>query len=141
MLYFSRWKVIAILLTAAVVCSFAIPNFFPEAVTKTWPAWAQRRLVLGLDLQGGSQILLEVDLNDVRKQRLDSLRDDARRSLREAQRMLRRNAVLNINMPEQVTAPLTLSAHPRLQIDKNNAIISLGRVSRLFQRTTEFGEI
>ena len=30
MLYFSRWKVIAILLTAAVVCSFAIPNFFPE---------------------------------------------------------------------------------------------------------------
>ncbi len=84
MLYFSRWKVIAILLTAGLVCSFAIPNFFPEAVTKTWPAWAQRRLVLGLDLQGGSQILLEVDLNDVRKQRLDSLRDDARRTLRDS---------------------------------------------------------
>jgi preprotein translocase subunit SecD len=84
MLYFSRWKVIAILLTAAVVCSFAIPNFFPEAVTKTWPAWAQRRLVLGLDLQGGSQILLEVDLNDVRKQRLDNLRDEARRTLRDS---------------------------------------------------------
>jgi preprotein translocase subunit SecD len=84
MLYFSRWKVIAILLTAGLVCSFAIPNFFPESVTKTWPAWAQRRMVLGLDLQGGSQILLEVDLNDVRKQRLDNLRDEVRRTLRDS---------------------------------------------------------
>ena len=58
------------------------PEFLPESVTKTWPAWAQRRLVLGLDLQGGSQILLEVDLNDVRKQRLDNLRDEVRRTLR-----------------------------------------------------------
>ena len=84
MLYFSRWKVIAILLTAAVVCGFTIPNFFPEQVAKTWPAWAQRRLVLGLDLQGGSQILLEVDLNDVRKQRLEALRDEVRRTLRDS---------------------------------------------------------
>jgi len=76
MLYFARWKVIAILVTAILVCGFSVPNFFPEQVVKGWPAWAQRRLVLGLDLQGGSQILLEVDLNDVRKQRLDTLRDD-----------------------------------------------------------------
>src|SRR5579863_7364353 len=78
MLYFARWKVWAILATAALVCAFITPNFFPEQVVKGWPAWTQRRLVLGLDLQGGSQILLEVDLSDVRKQRLDSLRDDVR---------------------------------------------------------------
>ena len=30
MLYFSRWKAAAILLTAFVVCLFAVPNFFPE---------------------------------------------------------------------------------------------------------------
>src|SRR5271163_4449248 len=84
MLYFSRWKVIAILVTAVLVCGFSIPNFFPEQTVKTWPAWAQRRLVLGLDLQGGSQILLEVDQNDIRKQRLDSLRDEVRRTLRDA---------------------------------------------------------
>src|SRR6516164_5984258 len=84
MLYFARWKVIAILATALLVCSFAIPNFFPEQVVKRWPTWAQRRMVLGLDLQGGSQILLEVDLNDVRKQRLDALRDDVRRTLRDS---------------------------------------------------------
>ena len=40
--------------------------------------------MLGLDLQGGSHILLEVDQNDIRKQRLDTLRDDVRRTLRDA---------------------------------------------------------
>jgi preprotein translocase subunit SecD len=84
MLYFSRWKAAAILLTALIVCSFAIPNFLPAQTVKSWPAWAQRHLVLGLDLQGGSHILLEVDVNDVRKQRLDSLRDEARKVLRDA---------------------------------------------------------
>jgi preprotein translocase subunit SecD len=84
MLYFSRTKALAILLTALVVCSFSIPNFFSEQTVKGWPAWAQRRLVLGLDLQGGSHILLEVDQNDIRKQRLDALRDEVVRTLREA---------------------------------------------------------
>ncbi|HYS49024.1 MAG TPA: protein translocase subunit SecD, partial [Xanthobacteraceae bacterium] len=60
MLFFSRWKVIAVLLTAAVVCLFAVPNFFPERTVQSWPKWAQRHIVLGLDLQGGSHILLQV---------------------------------------------------------------------------------
>src|ERR1700751_1807222 len=84
MLYFTRWKALAIILTALVVCLFAVPNFFSEAKVKTWPAWAQRRLVLGLDLQGGSYLLLEVDSNYVRKEKLDQVRDDVRRALREA---------------------------------------------------------
>src|SRR5689334_2679124 len=84
MLYFTRWKALAIVLTALVVCLCAVPNFFPEATVKTWPAWAQRRIVLGLDLQGGSYLLLEVDANSVRKDRLEAVREDARKVLREA---------------------------------------------------------
>src|SRR6478609_8090656 len=84
MLYFTRWKALAIILTTLVVCLCAVPNFFPEAQVKTWPAWAQRRLVLGLDLQGGSYLLLEVDSNYVKKEKLDQVRDDVRRVLREA---------------------------------------------------------
>jgi len=84
MLYFTRWKALAIILTALVVCLCAVPNFFPEARVKTWPSWAQRRLVLGLDLQGGSYLLLEVDSNYIKKEKLDAVRDDVRRSLREA---------------------------------------------------------
>src|ERR1700736_4080084 len=84
MLYFTRWKALAIILTALVVCLCAVPNFFPEATVKNWPRWAQRHLVLGLDLQGGSHILLEVDANAVKKDKLDQVRDDVRRALRDA---------------------------------------------------------
>src|ERR1700742_1113656 len=84
MLYFTRWKALAIILTALVVCLCAVPNFFPEARVKTWPLWAQRHLVLGLDLQGGSYLLLEVDSGYVKKEKLDQVRDDVRRVLREA---------------------------------------------------------
>ena len=49
MLYISKWKATAILLTAFVVCLFAVPNFFPESTVKRWPEWAQRHIVLGLE--------------------------------------------------------------------------------------------
>src|SRR4051794_37886371 len=69
MLHFSRWRVTAILATALIVCLFAIPNFFPEKTVRSWPQWAQRHIVLGLDLQGGSHILLQVDSEAVRKEK------------------------------------------------------------------------
>ncbi|MBV6487633.1 MAG: protein translocase subunit SecD [Pseudorhodoplanes sp.] len=83
MLYFSRWKTAVVLGITALVCLCAVPNFFPEKVVDTWPKWAQRHIVLGLDLQGGSHILLEVDSNAVRKEKVEALRDDVRRVVRE----------------------------------------------------------
>ena len=84
MLYFTRWKVAAILGTVFVVILFAVPNFLPAKMVDSWPKWAQRHIVLGLDLQGGSHLLLEVDSKAVRKEMLENLRDDVRRVLREA---------------------------------------------------------
>jgi preprotein translocase subunit SecD len=84
MLFFTRWKAAAILLTALVVCLFAVPNFFPERVVKHWPDWAQRHIVLGLDLQGGSSILFQVDTKEIRKSQLQSVYEDVLRVLREA---------------------------------------------------------
>lgn len=83
MLYISRWKTTAILAVTALICLFAVPNFFPEKVVQSWPKWAQRHVVLGLDLQGGSHILMEVDANAVRKRKIEELRDDVRRIVRE----------------------------------------------------------
>src|SRR2546422_11486190 len=100
MLYFSRWKALATLLTALIVCACAVPNFFSDASLKRWPAWAQRHIVLGLDLQGGSHILLEVDVNDVRRQKLLALQDDVRRVLREARIGLIRAPVVRGNAVE-----------------------------------------
>jgi preprotein translocase subunit SecD len=84
MLFFSRWKAIGILAVALITCLFAVPNFFPEKVVQSWPKWAQRHIVLGLDLQGGSHLLLEVDSNTVRKDKIEALRDQVRTILREA---------------------------------------------------------
>jgi len=84
MLHFSRMKAAATLLTAFLVCLAAVPNFFSEDTVKSWPQWAQRHIVLGLDLQGGSHILLQVDAAAVRKEQSQALLDDVRRVLREA---------------------------------------------------------
>lgn len=103
MLYFTRWKALGIILTALVVCLCAVPNFFPEAQVKTWPAWAQRRLVLGLDLQGGSHLLFEVDANAVKKDKLDQVRDDVRRVLRDAKIPYTGLAVRGDNVEVRIT--------------------------------------
>ncbi len=103
MLYFSRWKALAIILTALVVCLCAVPNFFPEAKVKTWPLWAQRHIVLGLDLQGGSYLLLEVDSNYVKKAKLDQIRADAQKILREAKVRFTGLAVRNDTVEVRIT--------------------------------------
>jgi len=98
MLFFTRWKAAAILLTALAVCLCALPNFFSDNVVRHWPSWAQRHIVLGLDLQGGSHLLLEVDSAAVRKEQLQAINDDVLRVLRQARipftgRAIRGNSV------------------------------------------------
>ncbi len=112
MLFFTRWKAAAILLTALVVCLFAVPNFFSEKTIARWPQWAQRHISLGLDLQGGSSLLLEVDTSAVRKERLQALNDDVLRVLRQARipftgRAIRGNGVdVHITRPTDVKTAL-----------------------------------
>jgi len=120
MLYFSRWKALGTLLTAFIVCLFAVPNFFPEKTLKSWPAWAQRHMVLGLDLQGGSHILLEVDLNDVRQQKVATLRDDVRRVLRDAR----------VGYTGLVSRNLTVEVRIREDSDLQNALTKLRDLSQ-----------
>jgi len=110
MLYFTRWKALAIILTALVVCLFAVPNFFPEATVKTWPKWAQRHLVLGLDLQGGSHILLEVDSNSVKKDKLEQVRDDTRKTLRDAKIPYTGLTVRNDNVEVRISKDTDVAA-------------------------------
>src|SRR5437660_2986796 len=100
MLHISQWKATAILLTAMICCLLAVPNFFQEKTVQRWPKWAQRHIVLGLDLQGGSHILLQVDANDVRRQKLQSLQDDVRKLLREVSVRATRAPVIRGNSVE-----------------------------------------
>ena len=85
MLYFTRWKAAAILLTALHRLPVRGSQFLARAdACSSWPKWAQRHVVLGLDLQGGSHILLEVDRQRRPQGKLEALRDDVRRVLRDA---------------------------------------------------------
>src|SRR3712207_3891289 len=84
MLYFARWKLalIAAALLAAVV--IALPNLFPSGAVERWPDWMpKRQMVLGLDLRGGAHMLLQVDRDDLVRERVETLLGDVRQTLRD----------------------------------------------------------
>jgi preprotein translocase subunit SecD len=93
MLRFSRLKVAGVILLTVLGVLFTLPSLmFPEtrkAVEQSIPGFIPRWLVphqaivLGLDLQGGSHVLLEVDTSALIKGEVNQLRDDVRRVLRD----------------------------------------------------------
>lgn len=76
----SKSRVIIILAICALGIFFAIPNLVSNK--DKLPSWWQP-INLGLDLQGGSNLLLEVKIDDVIKERMASIEDAARQILRE----------------------------------------------------------
>ncbi|WP_027167269.1 protein translocase subunit SecDF [Mesorhizobium sp. WSM3224] len=85
MLYFSRLKMILIWLAVAITVILAAPNLFPASMLAQLPSWVpKRQMTLGLDLQGGSHILLQMDQNDLVKDQLETTRDEIRTLLRDA---------------------------------------------------------
>ncbi len=76
----SKSRVMIILAICLVGIFFAIPNVIPQSVKL--PSWWQP-VSLGLDLQGGSNLLLQVDFDTVMKDRMSTLEDSARQTLRE----------------------------------------------------------
>lgn len=93
MLRFQARKVIVVILVLLVGCGLALPNLLSQetrdSIRTGAPSWIPRLLlpinavVLGLDLQGGSHVLLEIDRADLIRTQVTQLRDDLRRILRE----------------------------------------------------------
>jgi preprotein translocase subunit SecD len=85
MLRFPPWKVAVILGICALGVLLSLPNLFARGELDHLPDWLpHQKINLGLDLQGGSHLLLEVDLRAVTSERLNSLVDDVRGILRPA---------------------------------------------------------
>ncbi len=102
MLYFSRLKIamiVGVCLLGALLC---IPNL--AAAPAAWLPW--RQVHLGLDLRGGSYLLLEVDMGAVVRERLDSIAESARQTLAQS------------HIPYQVVA--SDAAQNRVQIHLRN---------------------
>jgi preprotein translocase subunit SecD len=93
MLRYSRSKIIATMAVIIIGLLLAVPSMMSreqrEAFRSSVPGWVpswlipSRAIVLGLDLQGGSHVLLEVDVPDLLRTQTTQLRDDIRRVLRE----------------------------------------------------------
>ena len=84
MIHFGRWKIIAVLTVCALGFLFAVPNLIPKSQLESMPGWfPKNQLNLGLDLRGGSHLLLEVDIQSVFRERLSNLVQAMRTELRQ----------------------------------------------------------
>jgi protein-export membrane protein SecD len=85
MLQFSRWKTWAILASVLLAFVYALPNVLPANIQAPLRDYlGARPITLGLDLQGGSNVVMEVDNADLKEQLLKALTGDIRGTLREA---------------------------------------------------------
>ncbi|WP_296596883.1 protein translocase subunit SecD [Phenylobacterium sp.] len=86
MITVSRWRIILVVLATLYGIFFTLPNVLPKDVRDSLPGFMPKQtLNLGLDLQGGSYLLYEVDTAALRNEQLTNLVEDARTALRGGQ--------------------------------------------------------
>jgi preprotein translocase subunit SecD len=84
MLDFRPWKVISIWLALSIGVLLAVPSLMPESTAKSLGLGGMPRINLGLDLSGGSHLLLEADTTDLAKQNIAKMDDAIRTEMRRA---------------------------------------------------------
>ena len=83
MIYFSKWKIVSILVVVAFGLLYSAPNLLDQRTVEDLPGFLPKKQVsLGLDLRGGSHLLLEVKVESVIKDRFNSLLERVRIELR-----------------------------------------------------------
>ena len=88
MLYFSKLRVFSVLIFTLIISYFAFSNFI-----KFDDAYFSKNIKLGLDLQGGSYLLLEIDNKPVITQKLQSKLLELKRFFKEKKLILRNFSV------------------------------------------------
>ena len=84
MLYFANWKVLLICAVCALGVLASVPNLFTPAQLAHVPRFIpHQQVALGLDLRGGSYLLLEVDVAAAQRDRLNAIIDSVRNALRD----------------------------------------------------------
>ena len=83
MLRVGKWRLFSVLLICIMGLYFLLPNLYSKEEVTALPNYLSKKQVnLGLDLQGGSHLLLEVDTKVVLKEKSEYLVDDIRSTLR-----------------------------------------------------------
>ena len=83
MVQFKKWQLYLVIIFSFFAIIFSLPNFFSKNTLKNFPTFVPTdQIVLGLDLQGGSYLLIEVDSNSVVLENFETFSDELRLSLR-----------------------------------------------------------
>src|SRR5688500_16634637 len=115
MVSISRWRIILVVLSLVFGLIFALPNALPQDVRDSLPGFMPKQVMnLGLDLQGGSYLLLEVDTNALRAERLTNMVEDVRTTLREEQIVFADLGPVNGGVNVRITDPTQVEAAARL---------------------------
>ncbi|MBL8834595.1 MAG: protein translocase subunit SecD [Alphaproteobacteria bacterium] len=126
MLQIPRWRVIVVALVCLIGAIYAVPSFLSRDFADSLPRWAPRQQVtLGLDLQGGSHLLLEVDFQAVIRDRIRNIEDGIRASMRQAR--------IAISPPQaDGTSGVTVRIRDPAQLEAaRNALRDLDRTAQL----------
>ena len=106
MLHFERWKITLIVLLCVAGLAYSAPNFVPRASIEGIPGWLPNQQInLGLDLRGGSYMLLEVDTSSLIQDRLQSLVNDVRAALRSERILYTGLGIRNSEVTVRITQP------------------------------------
>ena len=84
MLHITRWRTLSIIAAVLLAVIMALPNVLPADMQAKLKQWNLRPVTLGLDLQGGSNVLLEVDRPDLYDKLTRQLSSDVRNAMRDA---------------------------------------------------------
>lgn len=102
---FPRWRVIMLYAMLIFGIVMAIPSLLPEETRAKIPSFfPQQTINLGLDLAGGSHILLEADPSQVADVRLEAMEDSVRSAMKRAdvdiERVSRSDGNLSFTVPD-----------------------------------------
>jgi preprotein translocase subunit SecD len=130
MLHFTKWKALLTLATCLIAVAFALPNILTREQAEALPSWLPHRQInLGLDLQGGSHLLMEVDTASVVREHLEALVDSIRDELRKARIRYQDLGV--------VESAVTVRIPEATQVQQAREILRKIDPDAIFQETTD----
>ncbi|HEY8574578.1 protein translocase subunit SecD [Phenylobacterium sp.] len=110
MMSLSRWKVVLVVLATVIGLLLTLPNLLPPAARSSLPGFLpSKALNLGLDLQGGSYLLLEVDTAAIGQERLTNTIEDVRTTLRNEEIAFSDLGQVNGEVTVRITDPAQVS--------------------------------
>ncbi|MBG1231473.1 protein translocase subunit SecD [Aestuariivirga litoralis] len=140
MFHYSRWRVLLILGTVLLGIVLALPNALdPLGYSNVMTRFGLKPMTLGLDLQGGSNILMEVDQKDLTDKLQQQLMGDIRLSLREQKvgysglGKTDNGVTVTVNKPEDTDKAST--ELKKLLNPVDSGVLSVGTAVNLFTLT------